>query len=823
MANDGKSGGRSGGLNSGRTIVGTRNASMSDRSERSSGGSRPASTGDIASRGGGNRSGGRFSGSFSSREAMANTNESDLSRQTRGSRPKGLDDLDANILDGYEDALVAAEESSDPDAFKYTLAVDIVNSNVGNEQTLGDNAYKQAIDAVYDKMNPSVSGRTMRGENLATDFINFLDDGIDAVNYGIGTGIDWVWDNTVGNVGGLLGMGGGALGNLFLGEDNDLGKVFEQSRDNVADLVTPETGAMVSDMLIDVGLAAVPGIGTGLVLGKNAIQNSENIYEFMTGADDITGEQLDPTQWAFKGVTGIGGTALSALPGAGNVKNANLTAQLGAEQLADTLPKLQRASDIVDVMRRNSDDLATLGAPLPETVQAALRNSDGLVDLARHADDMPADVSAAIRNYDSLVNHADDIPADVSAAINNADRMTDALAKARYDASEIASQYPHVQVNSPDELLGAGFRSSSDNLVDPNMAPPPINPYDQIVNEISRANAEVRMLEDMAAQYDDELLEIVGKWNAGSPTVSATADQLDDEVLDAVSRWATDSSNIKATANQLDDEVLDAIAKSRPRDADAIAELGQSFDDALLDRMNDMYRLEDAADLARLDSRANTPAAFVDSLRNYGPSFRANMSNAAASGRSGNANLVSGHPINAFRDYKDALGSVRDAFVPPTSRTTAMRDLVAQMRTAGSGGGRGIPGLLVSGGKRAAQSALPSLAGYASSMLAEYGNDAIPAFNDAFYGAADKDFILPFLMSVAAPGMRRASGGLTNPNGSFSDFSVPIMATKATGAAKHLNRYPIASDEGYTSPEEAAQYIAAASDSYDDEEAYPWL
>lgn len=810
----GRSGGKSSGASSGRGLVGFNNVRRDDQTES-----------DSVSRGGGNRSGGRFSGSFSSRDAMANTNESDLTRQMRGSRPKGLDDPDANILEGYEDALEAAEESSDPDAFKYSLAVDIVNSNVGNEQTLGDNAYKQAIDAVYDKMSPSVSGRTMRGENLATDFINFLDDGIDAVNYGIGTGIDFVWDNTVGNLGGLAAMGGGALGNMFFGEDNDLGEMFEQGRSGVADLVSPETGAMVSDMLIDLGLAAIPGVGTGLVLGKNAIQNSENIYEFMTGTDDITGEQLDPTQWAFKGITGIGGTALSALPGTGNVKNANITAQLGADQLADTLPKLQRASDIVDVMRRNSDDLATLGAPLPDTVQAALRNSDGLMDLARHADDMPAEVSEAIRNYNNAMGLVDDMPAEVSTAIQNMDRMTDALAKARYDASEVASRYPDVQMNGPDELLGAGFRSSSDNLVDPNIAPPPLNPYDQALNEISKANAEVEMLENMAAQYDDELLELIGKWNASSPSVTGTAGQLDDEVLDAVSRWATDSSNIKATVNQLDDEVLDAIVSSRPRDMDSIAELGQSFDDELLNRMNDMYRLQDAADVARMDSRAGTPAAFVDSLReyrkNYGPSFRANMGNAAASGRSGNANLLSGHPINAFRDYKGALGSVKDAFIPPTSRTSALNKLVAGAKTDLSRPER-VGNWLVGGGKRLAQSALPSLGGYASSMLAEYGNDALPAFNDAFYGQDDAKFFLPFVASVLAPGMRRASGSLTNPSGGFSDFSVPIMATKATGASKYLNRYPIASDEGYTSPEEAAQYIMAASDSLDEDEEWEY-
>lgn len=813
MANDGKSGGRSGGPNRGRTLIGMNNVRRDDRTDRES---------DVASRGGGNRSGGRFSGSFSSREAMANTNESDLSRQTRGSRPKGLDDLDANILDGYEDALVAAEESSDPDAFKYTLAVDIVDSNIGNEQTLGDNAYKQAIDAVYDKMNPSVSGRQMRGENIVTDFVNFLDDGIDAVNYGIGTGIDFIWDNTVGNLGGLATMGGGALGNLFFGEDNDLGEMFEQGRDAVGDWVTPETGAIVSDMLIDLGLSAIPGVGTGLVLGKNAIQNSENIYEFMTGADDITGEQLDPTQWLFKGVTGIGGTALSALPGSGNMKNANLTAQLGAEQLADTLPKLQRASDIVDVMRRNSDDLATLGAPLPDTVQAALKNSDGLMDLARHADDMPAEVSEAIRNYNSLVGMADDMPAEVSQAINNADRMTDALAKARYDASEVLSRHQDVQIHDPSELIGAGFPSSPGSLRTYNHPLPP-NPYTEAVNEISRANAEVKMLEDMTAQYDDELLELVGKWNASSPVINMTAEQLDDEVLGAVSKWAADSSNIKATVGQLDDEVLDAIAKSRPRDADAVAELGESFDDALLDNMTNMYRLQDAADMARIDSRANTPAALVDTLKdygkNYGPNFRANMGNAAASGRSGNANLVTGHPIKAFRDYKDALGSVKDAFLPPTTRTREMQNLVAQMKTAQT-----LPQKAAGAGKRLMQSALPSLGGYASSMLAEYGNEALPAFNDAFYGRDDTAFILPFAASVLAPGMRRASGSLTNPSGSFSDFSVPIMATKATGAAKRLNKYPIASDEGYTSPEEAAQYIMAASGSLDeDEEEYPWL
>lgn len=760
MANDGKSGGRSGGPNGGRTLVGNRNIGIGNSGGRTSGsfsGGSSVVSDEPSARpnGSGNRSGGRFSGSVSRREVMENTNESDLTRQMRGSRPKGLDDLDANILNGYEDALEAAEESSDPDAFKYALAVDIVDSNVGNEQTLGDNAYKQAIDAVYDKMKPSVSGREMRGENIITDFVNLLDDGIDAVNHGIGTGIDFLWDNTVGNLGGLGAMGGAALGNMFFGEDNDLGEVFEQGRDAVGDWVTPETGAMVSDMLIDLGLSVIPGVGTGLVLGKNAIQNSENIYEFMTGTDDITGEQLDPTQWLFKGVTGIGGTALSALPGSGNVKNANLTAQLGAEQLADTLPKLQKASDIVDVMRRNSDDLATLGAPLPDAVQSAIKNSDGLVDLARHADDMPAEVSNAINQYNRLSGSLDDI---------------------RY------------KLGNYNEVVPEGMRN---------------NP---LMEERLADWANAKGIEAMA-------------------TERALAQQ-EDAVLDAVSRWATDSSNIKATAAQLDDEVLDAIAKSRPRDAEAIAELGQSFDDALLDNMNNMYRLQDAADIARIDSRANTPAAFVDTIKdyrkNYGPSFRANMGNAAASGRSGNANLVTGHPINAFRDYRDALGSVKDAFLPPTSRTKAMNNIVAQMKTSSRPEkfGRAIVG----GGKRLAQSAIPSLGGYASSMLAEYGNEALPAFNDAFYGRDDNTLILPFVASVLAPGMRRAGGSLTNPSGSFSDFSVPIMATKATGASKHLNRYPIASDEGYTSPEEAAQYIMAASGSLDDdEEEYPWL
>lgn len=268
-------------------------------------------------------------------------NESMRSRLGRGANVKS--EQGEGDISGYEDAIKAAEESDDPDAYKYKLAVEIVDSQIGNEQTLGDDEYRQAIDATFDQMNPTVSGSEMRDE--ANDPLSGAVRGargvIDDINQGVGTGLDWLWDNTVGNLAGLV---GGGVSALFGGDFEDS---FEDVKGNVSDWVTPETGAMVSDMVMDLGLAAIPGVGIPLSVAKNAIQNSENIWEGVTGIDDITGERIDPGQQVAKLATGLGGTALSAIPGIGKMRNANNIADDAAKALGKYDDLLEGSDDML--------------------------------------------------------------------------------------------------------------------------------------------------------------------------------------------------------------------------------------------------------------------------------------------------------------------------------------------------------------------------------------------------------------------------------------------------------------------------------------------
>ena len=278
-----------------------------------------------------------------------NIRESDRSRQGRGAVVKS--DQGQGDISGYEKAIKAAEESDDPDAYKYKLAVEIVDSQIGNEQTLGDDEYRQAIDATFDQMNPTISGSEMRDEDdLLSGAIRGAKGVIDDINYGVGSGIDWLWDNTVGNAAGAI---GGGLNALFGGDFDDS---FNDVKENVSNWVTPETGSMVSDMLFDLGLSAIPGIGIPLAAGKNAIQNSENIFEGITGVDDITGEKIGGGQQVAKLATGLGGVALSTIPGLGKAKNAGKIAKDASKAIGTYDDLLEGSDDMLRALESNDID-----------------------------------------------------------------------------------------------------------------------------------------------------------------------------------------------------------------------------------------------------------------------------------------------------------------------------------------------------------------------------------------------------------------------------------------------------------------------------------
>lgn len=310
----------------------------------------------------------KSSASGGSQSRKQQINESVRSRLGRGADVKS--EQGEGNLSGYEDAVKAAEESDDPDAYKYKLAVEIVDSQIGNEQTLGDNEYRQAIDATFDQMNPTVSGAEMRDESNDpfSGAVRGARGVIDDINQAAGTGLDWLWDNTAGNLAGLVGGGVSAL----LGGDFE--DSFEDVKGNVSDWVTPETGAMASDMMMDLGLSAIPGVGIPLSVAKNAIQNSENIWEGITGIDDITGERIDPGQQIAKLATGFGGTALAALPGIGKMRNASKIGKAGRQ----AIDELGDAPDIAKMLQAGNYDSAIEAA-----AKSSSEISDDLADLAR--------------------------------------------------------------------------------------------------------------------------------------------------------------------------------------------------------------------------------------------------------------------------------------------------------------------------------------------------------------------------------------------------------------------------------------------------------
>lgn len=191
-----------------------------------------------------------------------------------------------------------AEQSDTPDAAKYALAVANAESKLGEDAD--ENDLRDAIDAEFAQLNPTVSGEEFRGEdNAFVKGVRTTRDAIDGLTEMAGNGIDWLWSR---------------------GADA-LRLISDDAGDYMDAMVNPETGQVAADMLLDLGLSAIPVAGLPLAVGKNAIQQSENLYEGITGRDDVTGRNLDGVQRGASTLEGLLGIGLSAIPGIGKAKN----------------------------------------------------------------------------------------------------------------------------------------------------------------------------------------------------------------------------------------------------------------------------------------------------------------------------------------------------------------------------------------------------------------------------------------------------------------------------------------------------------------------
>lgn len=187
------------------------------------------------------------------------------------------------------------------DDMKYAVAVKQAQDRMAGFEDVDDDRMKQEIDAAFAELEPSVDGRTMRGENTFTDAVGGIKNFLDDVTVGAGNGMDWVFDNTIGNLAGLVG-------------GDDLGNTFKDAFDG-QDL------SIIPDIAADIGLAMIPGAGIPLVAAKNAIQQSDNFADALSGRDSVTLENLDGGERLGRGLEALGSTALSAIPGIGQTRN----------------------------------------------------------------------------------------------------------------------------------------------------------------------------------------------------------------------------------------------------------------------------------------------------------------------------------------------------------------------------------------------------------------------------------------------------------------------------------------------------------------------
>ena len=286
----------------------------------------------------------------------------DTSGISTRNREKGDDDFD------YSAAARTAEGTDNSDGHKYQVAVERARQIAGDD--VSESQMRDLVDAEFAKLNPTATGEQMRGEdNFGARAIGGINDAIDNVTDLAGNGIDLLWDGVVGNAAGLL---GGAAG-LLTGND-DWGR---NANEFVSGLVGDDGNGgptildtdVLGDVALDLALSAIPGVGVPIMLGKSALQNSNNIREAIDGRDSISGERLDPGQIATKLLASGADVALSALPGIGRARNLTKASQLASGTADDvarfvenpataTLRETFSPSNIARQTAENADELA---------------------------------------------------------------------------------------------------------------------------------------------------------------------------------------------------------------------------------------------------------------------------------------------------------------------------------------------------------------------------------------------------------------------------------------------------------------------------------
>lgn len=357
------------------------------------------------------------------RGSKIKTTEGTLAAENEAKEKNPIDPKQWKLPSNFNDLVSGTETYNDSDIQKYDLAYKLAQEKNRDNDKVTKRQFKQDIDDIYSQMNPSVSSSDLRGENFVTQRIEDAKNIFEDINNGIGGFIDSAFDTVVG------GIGDGVDALLKVDKKDSWG-------DKARNLFTGEQAAVIPDIIEDILIGAIPYAGIPLVMAKNAIQRSDQIYEGLTGRDSITKEKLSDNEVVGKLGEAALGTMLAAIPGIGKAskaikggldaseavakgataaKDLSKVGKNAAKEVAEDATKV--SDDIAKTTVRKAEDGSLIATPAEKTIEEAGKVANNVADetgktvekaveeIAENSSDA-VEATAKLRSIDNALENA---------------------------------------------------------------------------------------------------------------------------------------------------------------------------------------------------------------------------------------------------------------------------------------------------------------------------------------------------------------------------------------------------------------------------------
>lgn len=306
-------------------------------------------------------------------------------------------------------------------------------SKRGRTDTAHRDLTKKYFKELGGKDTYGIDGKLGVHDDLLGTLMNIDDTLEEKVYQPLGGLIDAGFDNTVGNLVGL---------------------VSKDAGDFVKNIASGEDLSWIPRVAGDVATWAIPG-ASGLkvagLLGKGLSENARSFNQALSGRDLMTGEKLDDTQRFANALAGTAGTVLTALPGGGILKGSQRKALRSA--IPGQRKAMKEAAEAAEAADKAALDDATRVAAERmfghgENNLDLLANARALETAGLTDEQLKAAVNGITRPFDDIVKGIGEVqktapgqPAAIG-MLNDLDRQI--LPMSTFDRSIFASGSPEA-------------------------------------------------------------------------------------------------------------------------------------------------------------------------------------------------------------------------------------------------------------------------------------------------------------------------------------------------------------------------------------------